>query len=135
MMPFGLLSPPQLEKSPHGSEMADIFKEHLSGTPEFLIRLSGNISQSSYILTENTLMPYFSNHIHIYAAPFTPGYQNNLSEFQYIVIQNNSFWATLGGNQSLQYIVNNALKNDTFNIVERYNSGNIFVLENVKMEQ
>ena len=135
MLPFGVLSPPQLEKSPHGSEMADIFKEHISGAPEFLIRLSGNISQSSYILTENTLMPYFSNHIHIYAAPFTPSYQNNLSEFQYIVIQNNSFWATLGGNDSLQHIVSNALKNGTFNIVERYNVGNLLVLENVKMEQ
>ena len=80
-------------------------------------------------------MPYFSNHIHIYAAPFTPSYQNNLSEFQYIVIQNNSFWATLGGNDSLQHIVSNALKNGTFNIVERYNVGNLLVLENVKMEQ
>ena len=135
MMPFGLLSPPQLEKSPHGSEMADIFKYHLSGAPEFLIRLSGNISQSSYILTENTLMPYFSNHIHIYAAPFTPSYQNNLSQFQYIVIQNNSFWATLGGNDSLQHIVSNVLKNGTFNIVEKYNAANLLVLENVKMEQ
>ena len=135
MMPFGLLSPPQVQQSPHGSVINDIFKEHISGTPAYLTRLSGSIPQSSYILTENTLMPYFSNHLHIYASPYSPGYSKNLSEFQYIVIENNSLWARIGGNQSLQYIVNNTLKNGTFNVIDRYSPGNIVVLENVKMEQ
>ena len=134
MMPFGILSPPQIEKAPYGSEMADIFNEHISGTPAYLSKLSESIPQSSYILTENTLMPYFSNHLHIYVAPYSSGSSNNLSEFQYIIIQNNSFWAILGGNQSLQYIVDHAMKNRSFNIIERYNAGNILVLENVKME-
>jgi uncharacterized membrane protein len=135
MMPFGLLSPPQIENSLHRSAMNDIFQEHMSGTPEYLARLSGNMPQSSYILTENTLMPYFSNHLHIYATPYTPGYYKNLSEFNYIVIENNSVWARIGGNQSLQCIVENALQNGSFNVVERYNAGNILVLENVKMEK
>ena len=135
MMPFGLLSPPQIQQSPHGSVMNDIFKEHISGTPAYLTGLSHSIPQSSYILTENTLMPYFSNHLHIYATPYSPGYYKNLSEFQYIVIENNSFWAKIGGNQSLQYIVNSTLNNGTFNIIDTYNPGNILVLENVKMEQ
>ena len=135
MMPFGLLSPPQIQQSPHGSVINDIFKEHISGTPAYLTGLSESIPQSSYILTENTLMPYFSNHLHIYATPYSPGYSKNLSEFQYIVIENNSFWAKIGGNQSLQYIVNSTLKNGTFNVIDRYSAGNIVVLENVKMEQ
>ncbi len=134
MMPYGLLSPPQIEKSPHGSEIADIFKEQISGAPSYLIKLSGSIPQSSYILTENTLMPYFSNHLHIYVTPYSFGPDNNLSEFQYIIIQNNSFWAVLGGNQSLQHIVDSVLKNGSFNIIQNYNKGNILVLENVKME-
>ena len=135
MIPFGLLSPPQIQQSPHGSVMNDIFKEHISGTPAFLTGLSGSIPQSSYILTENTLMPYFSNHLHIYSTPYSPGYSKNLSEFQYIVIENNSFWARIGGNQSLQYIVNSTLENGSFNIIDRYNAGNILVLENIKMER
>ena len=114
--------------------MSDIFNEHISDTPAYLSKLSESIPQSSYILTENTLMPYFSNHLHIYVAPYSSGSSNNLSEFQYIIIQNNSFWAILGGNQSLQYIVDHAMKNRSFNIIERYNAGNILVLENVKME-
>lgn len=134
MMPFGLLSPPQIEQSPHGSVMNDIFKEHLSGTPAYLSNLSGSIPQSSYILTENTLMPYFSNHLHIYATPWSPGYFQNISRFQYIVIMNNSVWAKIGGNQSLQHIVNSSLENKTFNIVGQYKKGNILVLENVMKE-
>lgn len=134
MMPFGLFSPPQMQQLPYGSEMNDIFKEKISGVPTYLTSLSGNISQSSYILTENSLMPYFSNHVHIYATPFTPGYYSNLYEFKYIIIQNNSFWAIIGGNQSLQQIVNKSLETGSFNVVDRYNAGNILVLENVKME-
>ena len=134
MMPFGLLSPTQIEQSPHGSVMNDIFKEHLSGTPAYLSNLSGSIPQSSYILTENTLMPYFSNHLHIYATPWSPGYFQNISRFQYIVIMNNSVWAKIGGNQSLQHIVNSSLENKTFNIVGQYKKGNILVLENVMKE-
>ena len=130
MMPFGLLSPPQIQQLPHSSEMADVFEEHVSGTSGYLIRLSGNISQSSYILTENSLMPYFSDHIHIYASPYTPDYYKNISEYQYIIIQNNSYWARSGGSVSLQSIVNKALMNGNFSIVGAYKSGNILVLEN-----
>ena len=133
MMPFGLLSPPQIEQSPHDSAMNDIFKEHLSGTPAYLSNLSRAIPQSSYILTENTLMPYFSNHIHIYATPWSPGYYHNISKFQYIVIENNSAWANIGGNQSLQVIVNTNIENGNFTIVSTYKSGNIMVLENRNM--
>ena len=134
MMPFGILSPPQIQHLPHGSEMTDVFEYHMSETPKYLIQLSDNISQSSYILTENPLMPYFSNHIHIYAAPYTPGYYDNLSEFQYIVIQNNSFWATLGGNHSLQRITDKVLANGNFSIIHTYKPGNILVLQNNKMK-
>jgi uncharacterized membrane protein len=134
MMPFGLLSPPQIQHLPHGSEMTDLFEEHTSGTPGYLIRLSGNISQSSYILTENCLMPYFSNHLHIYAAPFSPGYYDNLSEFQYIVIKNNTFWATQGGNHSLQRITDMVLANGSFSILSTYRPGDILVLQNNKIK-
>ena len=134
MMPFGLLSPPQVEQSPHGSEMNDIFKEHLSGTPAYLSNLSRSIPQSSYILTENTLMPYFSNHLHIYVTPWDLGYYQNISRFQYIIIQNNSFWANFGGNQSLAHIVTSSLENKSFSVIEQYKSGNILVLENVREE-
>ena len=134
MMPFGILSPPQIQQLPHGSEMTDMFEEHTSGIPGYLIRLSDNISQNAYILTENPLMPYFSNHLHIYATPFTPGYYNNLSEFQYIVIENNSFWAIQGGNHSLQRITDKVLANGSFSIVSTYRPGNILVLQNNKIK-
>ena len=135
MLPYGLIAPPQIQQTPSGSVMGDIFEQHLSGVPQYLDRLSGNISQSSYILTENSLMPYFSNHLHIYAPPYTPDYYKNISEFKYIIIENNSVWARIGGNHSLQYIVNSVLKNGSFTIVDRYGPGNIMVLENTRILQ
>jgi uncharacterized membrane protein len=135
MLPYGLMAPPQIQQTPTGSVIGDVFEQHLSGVPQYLDRLSGNISQSSYILTENTLMPYFSNHLHIYASPYTPDYYKNIFEFKYIVIENNSLWAKVGGNHSLQYIVNSVLKNGSFTIVDRYSPGNIMVLENTRMLQ
>ncbi len=129
-LPYGILSPVELEQAPHGSNMKDIYEEIPCGSSAFLINISGTLPKNSYILTENTLMPYFSNDLHIYATPWTPGYHNNLSKYQYIVIQNNSFWATYGGNYSLQNIVNNGLTNGTYITIDRYIPGNMMILEN-----
>ena len=129
-LPYGILAPLELEQTSHGSVMNDINKEILSGSATYLINMSGHLPKNAYILTENTLMPYFSNHLHVYVSPYTPGYYDNLSEYQYIIIQNNSFWATYGGNYSLQNIVNNGLTNGNYTIINTYIPGNIMILEN-----
>lgn len=129
-IPYGILTPPTVHQSPHRCSMNDIYNEVPDGSAVFLINLSESLSPNSYILTENTLMPYFSNFFHIYASPYTPGYDTNISKFQYIIIQNNSFWAVLGGNHSLQNIVNTALKSGEFKLIEEYKPGNIMVLKN-----
>jgi uncharacterized membrane protein len=128
-IPFGLLSPPGMQHTNH-STMNDIFKENPDGAASFLINVSRNLPPDSYLLTENSLMPYFSNDINAYSTPWSPGYYNILPEFRYIVIQNNSSWATYGGNHSLQNIVNNGLSNGTYTIIDRYAPANIMILEN-----
>ena len=75
-------------------------------------------------------MPYFSNDINVYSTPWSPGYYNMLPEFRYIIIQNNSFWAKMGGNQSLQSIVNNNLASGNYTIIGTYVPAHIMVLEN-----
>jgi uncharacterized membrane protein len=129
-LPYGILAPLELEQTSHGSVMNDINKEIPSGSATYLINMSGHLPKNSYILTENTLMPYFSNHLHVYVSPYTPGYYKNLSKYQYIIIQTNSFWATYGGNYSLQNIVNNGLTNGNYTIIDSYVPGNIMILEN-----
>ena len=128
-LPYGILSPLELEQTPHGSDMRDIYKEIPNGNVAILINISEHLPKNSYILTENTLMPYFSNDLHIYSTPWTPGYYNNLSKFQYIVIQNNSFWATYGGNYSLQKIADRELETGNYSVMESYQPGNIMVLQ------
>ena len=129
-VPYGILAPPTAHQSPHRCSMNDIYNEVPDGSAAFLINLSNSLSPNSYILTENTLMPYFSNFFHIYASPYSPGYDSNISKFQYIIIQNNSFWAVQGGNHSLENIVNTALKNGEFKLIEEYKPGNIMVYKN-----
>ena len=128
-IPFGLLSPPAVQQTSHGT-MNDIFKENPDGAASFLINVSRNLPKDSYILTENSLMPYFSNNINVYSTPWSPGYYNILPEFRYIIIQNNSLWATQGGNHSLQLIVNQGLTNGNYTIVDSYAPANIMILEN-----
>ena len=130
MVPYGLFSPPHIHQSPYQSPMNDIFEEHISAAPGYLIDFSNKIPQSSYILTENTLMPYFSNHLNVYASPFTPGYYNNLSRFQYIVLQNNSVWANIGGNHSLEVIMSKVLHNGTFSVIDKNSPDGIVILKN-----
>ena len=128
-IPFGLLSPPGMQHTDH-STMNDIFEQNSGGAASFLINVSSNLPPNSYILTQNSLMPYFSNDINAYSTPWSPGYYNILPEFRYVVIQNNSFWATQGENHSLQIIVNNGLMNGNYTIINRYSPANIMILEN-----
>ena len=129
-LPYGILTPLELEpKNNGGSQMNNIYREIPSATSTFLINLSEHIPKNSYILTENNLMPYFSNNIHIYITPYAPSYHNNLSKFQYMIIQYNSFWATTGGNHSLQSIVNSELENGNYSIIDSYKPGLILVLQ------
>jgi uncharacterized membrane protein len=128
-LPYGLLSPLELETTSNRCAMNDIYKEIPSGNATFLINISEHLPENSYILTENTLMPYFSNYIHIYASPYTPGYHSNTSKYQYIIIQYNSTWAILGGNNSLQNIVDRELANGNYSVIDNYQPGNIMVLQ------
>ena len=130
MVPYGLFSPPHIQQSPYHDPMNDIFEEHISAVPEYLTHFSDQIPQSSYILTENTLMPYFSNHLNVYASPYTPGYYNNLSRFQYIVLQNNSAWANINGNHSLEVIMKQVLHNGTFSVIDKNSPDGIVILKN-----
>ena len=128
-LPFGLLSPPAIQQTDH-STMNDIFELHPDGAASFLINVSRNLPQGSYILTENSLMPYFSDHFNIYSTPWSPGYESVISKFTYIIIQNNSFWAKMGGNYSLQSIVNNSSVNSNYTLIDSYTPAHIMVLEN-----
>ena len=74
-------------------------------------------------------MPYFSDHVNIYSTPWSPGYYNILPEFRYIVIQNNSLWAKIGGNQSLQSIVNNTSIISNYTVIDNYALAHIMVFE------
>ncbi len=127
-IPFGLLSPPAIQHTDH-STMNDIFKETPDGAASFLINVSHNLPSHSYILTENSLMPYFSNDINTYSTPWSPGYYNKLPEFRYIVIQNNSLWAKIGGNKSLQNIVNNSSIISNYTVIDSYVPAHIMVFE------
>jgi uncharacterized membrane protein len=131
LVPYGILAPEGVHGyASYDNTMNSIFCLHVTPDSTYLIHESKNMSGNAYILTQNNLMPYFSNHINIYAAPYTPGYYNNISMYQYIVVQNSSIWAKFNGNNPLNNIANESIENGTFKVVSKFNG--IDILENKK---
>lgn len=130
VIPYGIFSPGGMQQRPYGSEMQDINSFSYGNTSFFLMKESADIPPDAYILTENTLMPYFSNHLNTYSTPWSPGIYVNLSKFTYLVFQYNSFWATTTQSiPSLQTIAMDGLSNGTYSIIASLPSAGIFVLE------
>lgn len=130
MIPFGIFSPEGVFHTPEGSQMQNINYYSLSNASSFLIKESADIPSDAYILTENSLMPYFSNHINTYSTPWSPGIYGNLSKFTYIVLQYNSFWATTTMSvPSLQTIAMTGLANGTYGIIAELPGAGIIVME------
>ena len=130
-MPYGIFSPVSEQNTTY-STMQNIHKEIPNGAASFVINVSDHIPEKSYILTGNILMPYFSDHLYVYAAPISQGYYTNLQKIQYIILQNNSFWSMQGGQHSLQNIVNMELKSGNYTIIDEYKPQNILVLKKVQ---
>ena len=130
IIPFGVFSPPQVIDRPGNSQIVDVFDLHYSSEAiNFLKEGSNHIPSNSYILTQNNLMPFFSNYVHAYSTPWSPGISSNIDNFQYIVIQNGSFWAEQPSSAgSLQTIATNYLANGTFTIFESDRSLNLYIL-------
>ena len=130
VIPYGIFSPASMEQRPYGSEMQDINSFSYGNASFFLMNESAHMPSNAYILTENTLMPYFSNHLNTYSTPWSPGIYGNLSKFKYLVFQYNSFWATTSQSvPSLQTIAMDGLSNGTYSIIASLPSAGIFVLE------
>jgi len=130
MIPYGIFSPVSMMQRPAGSEMQDINSFSCGNASFFLMRESADIPSGAYILTENSLMPYFSNHINTYSTPWSPGIYGNLSKFTYLVFQYGSFWATTTqSTPSLQTIAMDGLSNGTYSIIASLPGAGIFVLE------
>ncbi len=76
-------------------------------------------------------MPYFSNHYNIYQTAFESNYKGNISKFDFIIIENSSYWAH-NGNPSVNSIAYEGISDGSFVIIDRYQ--NINILENVKYQ-
>ena len=131
VIPFGILSPKDMfNKIGGNSQMQDINNFSMGNASAFLINEASKIPKNAFILTQNTLMPYFSNDINTYSTPWSPGIYNNLSEFTYIIFQYNSYWATMTqSSPSLQAIAMAGLSNGNYSIIASLPSCGIFVLE------
>lgn len=130
VIPYGILSPRNVLNSTGNSQMQDINNFYTSNASTFLISEAKKIPENAYILTQNNLMPYFSNDINTYSTPWSPGIYNNLSKFTYLIFQYNTFWATTTqSTPSLQTIAMDGLSNGTYSIIASLPSSGIIVLE------
>ena len=130
VIPYGILSPKDAFNSTGNSQMQDINNFYNGNASTFLISEAKKIPENAYILTQNNLMPYFSNDINTYSTPWSPGIYNNLSKFMYLIFQYNTYWATTTQSiPSLQTIAMDGLSNGTYSIIASLPSSGIFVLE------
>ena len=133
VIPYGILSPSNMFNREGNSQMQDINYFSSCNAATFLINEANKIPKNAFILTQNTLMSYFSNDINTYSTPWSPGIYSNLSKFTYIIFQYNSYWATTTqSTPSLQAIAMNGLSNGTYSIIASFPSSGIFVLEKNK---
>ena len=130
VVPIGIFSPSQVFEKPSNSQMVDVFDLHYNQEDSsFLVRAQSLIPANSYILTQNNLMPFFSDYANAYSTPWSPGISGNLSNFQYIVLQDGSYWAEVSSNVgSLQTIAHNYLDNGTFKVLQSDPSQNLYIL-------
>ena len=129
-LPLGLFPPPHTSSSPAGSNLVSLSDLKLNNGSFFLLDSEKYIPEDSYILTQNNLMPYFSNYMNAYSTPWSPGILGNMSKFQYIVIQNSSMWAYQSSTSpSLSSIVNGVLANKTWGVYMSLPASNITILK------
>ena len=129
-VPVGIFSPLHPPINPAGGNIVSISGLELNNGSFFLLNSQKYIPGDSYILTQNNLMPYFSNYVNTYSTPWSPGILGNISKFQYIIIQNSSIWANLSSTSpSLRDIVNSVLSNKTWGVYMSLPDSNITILK------
>lgn len=131
VIPLGTFSPPQVFERPSGSQMVNLFElNYNTNGSSFLFNSEKQIPQGDYILIQNNLMPFFSNYPNAYSTPWSPGISSNITNFQYIVYQNGSFWAQQPSDAgSIQNIAVHFLQNGTFVIYKSDTSLDLFILK------
>lgn len=113
-----------------GSAMSNFWDLKMTNATGFLLEARDSIPHDSYILTQNNLMPFFSNFENVYSTPGSPGINGNLSKIQFIVAELPNFWATQGGTSlSILELVNNALISDSWGIYAEYGPAGLIILE------
>ena len=113
-----------------GSAMSNFWDLKMTNATGFLLEARDSIPHNSYILTQNNIMPFFSNYENAYSTPGSPGINDNLSKIQFIIAELPNFWATQSGTSlSILDLVNNALISDSWGIYAEYAPAGLIILE------
>ncbi len=113
-----------------GSAMSNFWDLKMTNATGFLLEARDSIPHNSYILTQNNIMPFFSNFENAYSTPGSPGINENLSKIQFIVAELPNFWATQSGTSlSILDLVNNALISDSWGIYAEYAPAGLMILK------
>ena len=92
-IPFSPISPQSIYVGDSYGHLYSVYDYKSTPALNFILEVRKDIPTNAYILTQNNIMPYFSNYVHADSTPYSNTIGSNLGNFSYVVVQPSSSWA------------------------------------------
>ncbi|MCW6168962.1 MAG: DUF2079 domain-containing protein [Thermoplasmatales archaeon] len=128
-IPFSPISPQGIYVGDSYGHLYSVYGYRSSPALNFLLEIRKDIPANAYILTQNNLMPYFSNYLHADSTPYSNTIEPNLGNFNYVIVQSSSSWASYSSvGYSLDSYANSYLQ-DGWKIMAEYSDYSILIIK------
>jgi len=127
-IPFSPISPQSIYVGDSHGNLYSVYDYKSTPALNFILEVRKDIPTNAYILTQNNIMPYFSNYVHADSTPYSNTIGSNLGNFSYVVVQSSNSWAnsySLGS--SLNSYANSYLQNG-WKIMAEYSDYSILII-------
>ena len=128
-IPFSPISPQGIYVGDSYGHLYSVYGYRSTPALNFLLEIRRDIPTNAYILTQNNLMPYFSNYLHADSTPYSNTVEPNLGNFSYVIVQSSSSWASFSSvGYSLDSYANSYLQ-DGWKITAEYSNYSILIIQ------
>ncbi len=128
-IPFSPISPQSIYVGDSFGHLYSVYDYRITLASNFLLEVRKDIPTNAFILTQNNIMPYFSNYLHADSTPYSGTIEPNLGNFSYVVVQPSSSWANYHSvGFSLDSYANSYLQNG-WKIMAEYSDYSILIIK------
>jgi hypothetical protein len=128
-IPFSPISPQSIYVGDSYGHLYSVYDYKSTPALNFILEVRKDIPTNAYILTQNNIMPYFSNYLHADSTPYSNTIGPNLGNFSYVVVQPSSSWANYHSvGFSLDSYANSYLQNG-WKMMAEYSDYSILIIK------